>query len=131
MIKKALPVITFTIVAAFMGQIYAQAEPVNPGQGPIDLPPVQGTLGAPRHLITTLVETLLPVAIGLAGFLAVIVIVISGIQFATSSGNPEGAAAARGRLVFALVGFIVIIMAYALTRIIDILFLNRSGIFPG
>lgn len=76
--------------------------------------------------IGQLVTKILPVVLSLAGFLTIIVILISAIQFITSSGNPELAAAARGRLTFALIGFALIILAFAITQIVDRLFL-RSG----
>lgn len=129
MAAKTLLLAYLIMTAQLFGIVHA-VEPVNPGQGPIDLPPPPGNLGAPREIITTLIERLLPVALILAGFLTVIIIVVSGIQFATSSGNPEAAAAARGRLTFALVGFGLIILAYAIARIVDIAFLGGSRIFP-
>lgn len=69
---------------------------------------------------------LLPV-LTIAGFVSVIMIVISGIQFISSSGNPEAAAAARGRLTFALTGFAVIVLAFIILQIIDQVFL-KSGV---
>lgn len=79
--------------------------------------------------ITKLVSEFLPIAIGLGGFLSVIIVVISGLQFITSNGNPEGAAAARGRLIFALVGFVLLTLAFAITKVIDTMLLRGSGIF--
>jgi hypothetical protein len=79
-------------------------------------------------LLGAIFTSILPIIIGLGGFLTVIIIVISGIQFVTSSGNPEAAGAAKGRLTYAIIGFILIITAYAITKIIDTLFLGGSGI---
>ncbi len=79
--------------------------------------------------VGTLVSRFLPIAIAFGGFLAVIFIVISGIQFITSSGNPEGAAAARGRLTFAIVGFVLLVLAFMITRVVDMVFLRGSGVF--
>lgn len=79
--------------------------------------------------IVDLVTQILPIAIGIGGFLSVIIVIISGLQFITSNGNPEGAAAARGRLIFALVGFVLLTLAFAITKVIDTLFLRGSGIF--
>ena len=78
-------------------------------------------------MVAKLISDILPIVLGLGGFLTVIIIVISGIQFITSSGNPEAAAAARSRLIFALVGFAIIILAFAITQIIDKIFLGGSG----
>ena len=79
--------------------------------------------------IGELVTNILPIIFAFAGFVSVIIIVISGIQFITSSGNPEAAAGARNRLIYALIGFVIIILAFAITQIIDKIFLGGSGIF--
>ena len=62
----------------------------------------------------------------IAGFVTVIIIIISGIQFVTSGGNPEAAAAARGRLTFAIIGFVIIVLAFAILQIVDKLFLGTG-----
>ena len=80
-------------------------------------------------LVGDFISNILPIILGVVGMLTVIMIVISGFQFATSSGNPESTAAARDRLTFALIGFAVVALAFALTQIIDVVFLNHSGIF--
>lgn len=77
-------------------------------------------------LVGNLLSDILPVVLGLAGFITVIIIVIAGIQFITSGGNPEAAAAAKNRLTFAIVGFIVIILAFAILQIVNSIFLGSS-----
>ncbi|OGE05317.1 hypothetical protein A3F45_03480 [Candidatus Curtissbacteria bacterium RIFCSPHIGHO2_12_FULL_41_17] len=76
-------------------------------------------------LVGNIVSDIAPIVLGLAGFIAVIMIIISGIQFMTSSGNPEAAAAARGRLVFALIGFALIVLSYVVLQFVDQLFLGN------
>lgn len=75
--------------------------------------------------IAELINRVLPYVFGIAGFIAVIMIVVSGIQFMTSSGNPEAAAAARGRLIFALIGFALIVLSYIVLQFVDQLFLGN------
>lgn len=53
-------------------------------------------------------------AIGLIGALAVLAIVISGVQYISSQGNPDGVKKAKGRLVNAVIGLIML----SLTRVI-------------
>lgn len=107
----------------------------NPFSGeiqPIPLP--QGPDGlkldfTPEGFLSQLVSTILPIVLGIAGFIAVILIIISGIQMMLSSGNPEAAAAAQGRLTMTIVGFAVIILAFSFTQIIDKIFLGGAGVF--
>lgn len=81
-----------------------------------------------QNFIGRIISDFLPAIFGIAGFITVIFIVISGIQFITSSGNPEAAAAARGRLTFALVGFALIILAFAILQIVNKIFLGDTGV---
>ena len=80
------------------------------------------------HFITQVISAFLPAIFGIAGFLTVIFIVVSGIQFILSSGNPEAAAGAKNRLIFALVGFALIILAFAILAIVNRLFLGPTGV---
>ena len=50
------------------------------------------------------------------GAVAVIVIIIAGILFATSSGDPALITKAKNTLLYAVVGLIVAIMAYAIVN---------------
>lgn len=104
----------------------------GPG-GPANIPPAQlpnsPVAGfTPEGFIGQLISKILPIVLGLGGFATVIIIVISGIQFVTSSGNPEAAAAARSRLIFALIGFALIILAFAITQIINTIFLGSNAV---
>jgi hypothetical protein len=78
--------------------------------------------------IGQLIGNILPTIFGIAGFITIIMIIISGIQFITSSGNPEAAGAARGRLVFALIGFAVIVLSFVILKLIDQVFLGNTGV---
>lgn len=90
------------------------------------VPNLRAAGGLPGRLI----GAFLPAILGLLGFLTVIMIVISGIQFILSSGNPEAAAGARGRLTYAIIGFIIVILAFAILQIINRIFLG-TNVVPG
>lgn len=83
---------------------------------------------AGANLIGNFVTKILPIAIGIGGFLTVIFIAISGVQFITSSGNPEAANAARSRLTFAIIGFVILALSFVIVKLIDKIFLG-TGIF--
>lgn len=74
-----------------------------------------------------LLTEIFPRVLGIAGFLAVIFILASAFQFVTSSGNPEGAASARNRLTYALIGFVIVALAFVILQIVDRIFL-QSGV---
>ena len=47
----------------------------------------------------------------IAGFAAVIMIIISGLKFITAQGDASGVASARSALIYAIVGLIVVALA--------------------
>jgi len=49
-----------------------------------------------------------------AGAIAVIIIIVSGIRFTTSHGDPQSVNAAKNTLLYAIIGLIVIIAAQAI-----------------
>lgn len=103
--------------------------PGNPGGG--NLPKSEAEqFGGFTHsgLVGQIVGKILPVILILGGFITVIVIIISGIQFITSGGNPEAANAARGRLTYAIIGFVIIILAFAILQIVNKIFLGNTGL---
>jgi hypothetical protein len=51
-----------------------------------------------------------------AGVAAVIIIVISGISFITAAGNTESLTKARQRIIGAVIGLIVVALAWAIVR---------------
>lgn len=79
-----------------------------------------------NSLPTSIINVFLPAILAIAGFMTALFIVISGIQFITSSGDPKGADAAKQRLTYAIVGFIVVILAFAALQIVNMLFLGTD-----
>ena len=121
------------------GPVTVTADDGSDGGGRVSTPTCNGFLDcigilggtnkfSADNLIGGIFNSILPVILGIAGMISVVMIFISGFQFATSSGNPEAAASARGRLTYALIGFAIATFAFALTQIIDFIFLNKSGI---
>lgn len=54
----------------------------------------------------------------IAGALAVIFIIISGIQYVTSAGSPQKAAKARLTLLYAVLGLIIAVLARTLINFV-------------
>ena len=52
----------------------------------------------------------------ITGMVAVIVIIIAGYIFATSNGNAAKAQKARQAILYAVIGIIVVLMAFAITQ---------------
>jgi hypothetical protein len=53
-----------------------------------------------------------------AAFIAVIMIIFSGIQWVTSQGEPGKMAAARSRLMYAVIGLVVVGLSFLIVRVV-------------
>lgn len=71
-----------------------------------------------NELIKTIVSTLLFIV----GALSVVMIIVSGVYYVTSTGDAGKVARAKNTLTYSIVGLVVSILAYAIVRwVIDIL----------
>lgn len=61
--------------------------------------------------------------------LAVLFLMWSGVQWMTSAGNPERIAAAKRRLVFAIIGLVIVLCSFVIVRIVITTFGGNSGFF--
>lgn len=115
----------------FITNVYAQCDVTSSFSNCLDginVPNLNTNLSSEQGFIGNLITTILPIVLAVGGFVAVIFIIISGIQFISSGGNPEAAAQARARLMYAIIGFVIIILAFAILQIVDNIFLGGTGI---
>ena len=66
-----------------------------------------------RGVVQT-VQNVINIMLFIIGIIAVIVIVIAGIMYATSGGNAEQTKKAKDAILYAVIGIIVAVMAYAI-----------------
>lgn len=57
-----------------------------------------------------------------AGIILLVVLIMGGFQLLTSGGNQESIKAGQAKLTSAIIGFVIIFIAYWLIQIIDVLF---------
>jgi len=81
---------------------------------PITVPVFQLTGGAGD----TSVGRLLSVLLGLAGGIALLVIVVAGFRFVTSQGNPDATARSRNTIIYALIGLVICTLAYSIVTFV-------------
>lgn len=67
---------------------------------------------------STIIGNVVSVMLFIVGALAVIFIIVSGIQFITSGGDTTKATKARQTLTYSIVGLIVAVLAYAIVRFV-------------
>jgi hypothetical protein len=81
--------------------------------------------GVPEHLRgnlensgTAFFQTVVNNLFILGSFLTLVMVIISGIQWITSRGDPEKVASAKRRFYFAMIGLIVMLSAFFIVRVI-------------
>jgi len=87
--------------------LWLAANPYNIPAKSIGVPTSTATVG---QGITNIVQIIMTVV----GMLAIVFILVSGVQMAASGGNPKRFAQARETLLYAVVGLAVAIGAYAI-----------------
>ena len=86
--------------------------------GIIDVLALGGKISTPADFISAVYKIILLIA----GFILVIFIIISGLQIIFSQGDPKALSSARGRLTFAIVGFVIIFGAFVITIVFQKIF---------
>ena len=62
--------------------------------------------------VGSVISALLPYLFAIAGILLLLFLISSGISYMTSRGDPKAVGAAQAKITYALVGFIIILIAY-------------------
>ena len=70
--------------------------------------------GGDSTSLSDYIKTIINILLFIIGIIAVIVIVIAGIQYVTSGGNADQASKAKNAIIYAVVGIIIAVMAYAI-----------------
>ena len=69
------------------------------------------------NLMTTL-NQIINVIIGVIGFIAVIVIILGGVQYTTSAGEASKVKKAKDTIMYGVVGLIVALLAYSIVNFV-------------
>lgn len=69
-----------------------------------------------------IISALLPYVFVIAGLILFALLIMGGFGYLTSGGDPESVKKAQGKLTSALVGFLIIFLAYWLTQLLEIIF---------
>lgn len=64
------------------------------------------------------IQTALQIAFAIAGAIAVIIIIIAGLRYTISSGNPQEAAKAKNAILYAVIGLVVCILGVGIIRFV-------------
>lgn len=72
--------------------------------------------------IGAIINDLVPYIFALAGLLLLFILILGGFELMTSAGDPKKMEAAKGKITNAVIGFIIIFVAYWLVQILEVIF---------
>lgn len=81
------------------------------------------TVGTATDLILRIVQILLAIA----GLVAVIFLIIGGFRYITAGGNEETSESAKKTITNAIIGIVIIILAFVIVRVIANALIGGSG----
>lgn len=86
----------------------------------INFDKLNGAIGLtnPPDSIGAFVGTIVPYVFAAAGFLLVIFLVVGGLEFIFSFGDPKKTTMARGKITNALLGFLIVFAAYLIVQVV-------------
>ncbi len=73
--------------------------------------------GDSRDLMTIL-QLIINVALGVIGFVAVVMIIMGGVQYTTSSGDTAKVTKAKNTILYGVVGLVIALLAFAIVNFI-------------
>lgn len=76
------------------------------------------TAKPPADTVNNTIATIINVISYLAGAAAVVMIIIGGFRFVTSSGNPEASKGARNTIIYAVIGLVIIAIAQVIVHFV-------------
>ncbi len=82
--------------------------------------PNKADIPAPLSCTTYFISNIVSAAVPLAGVAAIILIIWSGIKFLTSGGDPLKVEGAKKTLTWAVVGLVIVLMAFVIFKIFSL-----------
>lgn len=100
-----------TAAGIFLSQLLAAGiAKAAPSVGPVNV----STSGDLNTIIGKIIDWVL----GIAGAIALLFLIIGGVRYIISAGNPTQTEGAKKTIIYALVGLIVIILSYVLIKVV-------------
>jgi len=91
----------------------------NPADTACDgLSAVGASCGGGEAGLTTTIQGVIQVLLFIVGVAAVVMLIIGGIRFVTSGGDSQAAATAKNTVIYAIIGIIVAVLAYAIVQFV-------------
>ncbi len=79
---------------------------------------VNSTGGSEATALPALIKNTINILLYVAGVIAVVIIVVGSLRFVTSEGDAQAANKAKNSVVYALVGLVLAVLAYAIVNFV-------------
>ena len=74
--------------------------------------------GQPEYRAETAALSIINVALAVVAFVAVAFIIVGGVQYATSAGDPSKAVRAKNTIMYAVIGLVVALLSFAIANFV-------------
>lgn len=113
--------LAFISLAALLGvavfvPAYVSADAIDDARQGVNS--IGGNEGSNATSLESRIETISNILLFLLGAIAVIMIIIGGIKYATSNGDSSAITSAKNTIMYSVIGLIVAIMAYAIVNFV-------------
>jgi hypothetical protein len=78
----------------------------------LNLSPLPGSNG--NNATSSSIQTIITVVTTIVGALCLLFVTIGGFRYILSQGDPQGVSKAKGTIVYALIGLVIVVLARAL-----------------
>lgn len=109
-------------VLAIVAMLALAFMPVFAAQAAYRVPDATGGGGtglANESSATEIIFRIIQIMLGVAGLVAVIFLIIGGFRYITAGGNEETAEAGKKTITNAIIGIVVILLAFVIVRVIS------------
>jgi len=113
-ILTIVTVLALTLLPVFVVYAQAPSEIFGGASGVSKLP----NQFEKQTSISDLINRILKILLSIVGFVALIFLVWGGFKYMTASGDEEKVKSAKGTIINALIGLVIVILAYALVAIV-------------
>lgn len=74
--------------------------------------------GAGQATVTSTIIAIVNIALGIAGLIAILFLIIGGFRYVTAGGNEDATESAKKIILNAIIGIIVIILSYVILQVV-------------
>ena len=122
-IASRIAVAMFALALLFVPQAAFAEEPPATGQGTASQQALEGLNsvnpnGANSPELTTVIQTILNAVYFIIGIVAVVMIILGGISYATSQGDPTKVKKGKDTVLYGVIGLVIALLAYAIVNFV-------------